>query len=112
MELLVSEEVTTEVAEEAENVDPESSKAVRKPNMNFFEMGIPEGAELIFVKEKEAELVSVGQGEHQCEVIDERKVRFEGSEYSLTPLTKKLIGKHRRPAAYWHYKGRKTGEAR
>ena len=99
LELVVFEEVTSEVAKEAEKVDPESSRMAgksRRPNMNFSEMGILPNAELVFD----------GEGEHKCIVISEKKVRYEGNDYYLSGLTKVLRGGSGNSKFYWRYEGR------
>jgi len=102
LELLVTEQITTDIAKEAEEVDPESMAAGRRrrPNFNFIGMGIPLGAELTFKDD-----------ERKCEVIDEKKVRFEGEEHSLTSLTRKLLNiRNVAPTRHWLYEGRSLDE--
>ena len=108
LELLVSEEVTTQVSEEAERVDPQSKEARdklnerRRPNFNFAKMGVPEGSELVFVS----------GGEHRCRVVDERRVEYEGEVYRLSALTAELLDKdyHVAPMPHWLYDGRSLSD--
>ena len=68
LEILVDEEVTNQVSEQAAQVDPDSKKAsdkLRRPNFNFTEMDIPTGAELVFAR----------GGEHKCYVVDDPTCR-------------------------------------
>lgn len=101
LELLVTEEVTRQVSEEAESVDPQSKQArdkMRRPNFNFGEMNVPVGAELVFVR----------GGDATCRVVDDKRVEYEGEEYRLTALTTQLCGATRNvaPMPYWQYEGR------
>ena len=105
LDLLVSEEVTTQVSDEAERVDPQSKQArdkLRRPNFNFTEMEVPEGGELVFVR----------GGEHRCRVVDERRVEYDGEVSSLTALTTRLLGAPRNvaPLPHWLYDGRKLSD--
>ena len=82
LQLMITEDVTPELQEEASDVDVESQDAVkrlkaRRPSLNYFEMGLQEGSILEFV-----------QGNHACEVISGRRVKFKDEDISLTALTK------------------------
>lgn len=101
LELLVSEEVTSQVSGQAEQVDPQSKQArdkLRRPNFNFTEMEVPIGAELEFAK---------GDG-YSCRVVDERRVEHDGEVSSLTALTTRLLGAPRNvaPLPHWLYNGK------
>ena len=103
LELMVSEDVTPQVAKEADEVDVESKPAAKKlkkqrPNQNFVEMGLDIGATIQFIPFEAA-----------CLVESESKVRYENQVMSLTALTKQLLESDRavRPAPHWTYKGRK-----
>jgi hypothetical protein len=106
LELMTVEDVTPSLQAEANNVD-EGAKAgsdrlkAMRPNQNFFEMGIPEGAELQFT-----------QSEETCTILTERRVSYHGEDLSLTALTKKLLGSERalRPAPYWLYEGKRLSD--
>ena len=101
---MISEDVTPQLQKEADSVDSESKDASnklksRRPVQNFIEMGIPVGSELVFTA-----------GEATCSIISGRKVQYQGEEFSLTGLTKKLLGTDRplQPSPYWTYEGRKV----
>lgn len=106
LELMVIEDVTPQLQEEADSVDSESQSASKKlksrrPVQNFLEMGIPIGAELQFAN-----------GTAGCRVLNGRRVEHEGEEYSLTALTKKLLGlaHNIQPSPQWTYNGRRLNE--
>ena len=65
--------------------------------MRFPDLGIPKGAELEFTR-----------GDVTATVVSANTVVYEGEEYRLTPLTKKLLGKDQppAPAKYWRHNGR------
>lgn len=102
LQLMITEDVTPELQQEASGIDTESKDAVkrlkaRRPALNYFEMGIPEGSTLEFA-----------QGDHSCEVISGRRVKFEGEDMSLTALTKMLleIDTPLQPTRFWTFQGR------
>lgn len=106
LQLMITEDVTPQLQEEADSVDVESKPASKKlkaqrPKQNFIEMGLEIGAELQF-----------SPFEAACYVESESKVLHEGESLSLTALTKKLLDtdKPLRPAPYWSYKGRKLSD--
>lgn len=106
LELLVSEDVTPQLKQEADSVDVDSKAATRKlksqrPRQNFVEMGMEVGESLEFTP-----LEAV------CYVESETTVRFDDEVLSLTALTKQLLQTERplRPAPYWLYKGRKLSD--
>ncbi len=95
------EEITDEVASESNQIDQEGKQAAeryksRRPNLNFIEMGIPVGAELVCNKTSEI-----------AKVIDGRKVAYEGDEMTLTMATRMTLGLSLdapiRPVAHWEY---------
>ena len=105
LEILVDEEVTNQVSERAAQVDPESKKAsekLRRPNFNFKEMGIPEGAELEFLS----------GGEHRCHVLDDRHVEYKGETLRMTALTVRLLNAPRdvAPLRHWSYENQRLSE--
>jgi hypothetical protein len=100
---MVSEDVTPQVAREADEVDVESKPAANKlkkqrPKQNFVEMGLDIGAEIHFIPL-----------DASCFIESETKVQYGGQIWSLTALTKQLLQSERpvRPAPYWTYEGRK-----
>jgi hypothetical protein len=79
--------------------DEDISDASRRPTFNFFHMGIPKGAILTYAAD----------ASKTVEVIDDRKVRFEGEEVSMTDITQRLRGTNYYvgPMPHWLYKGEK-----
>lgn len=99
-------DVTPNVAKEAEVVDlveREASKAFNKkrPRLNFTEMGIPMGAELICVANGETVIV-----------ITDKTVDFRGEETSLTSATRQVLETdyNLAPGPYWTYQGKSIRE--
>ena len=76
----------------------ESEAKERKRNFSFKELNIMPGDELVYVKDESI----------KCYVINDRKVEFEGQNYYLTGLAKKLTGKTHAidGALYFKYKGK------
>lgn len=105
LELFHHEDVTEDVSEEIQNDLTEEDKAatqnakVRRPSLNFYEMGMQKGDVLLW---KEDPAISV--------VVDsERRVVYQGEEVSISALSAKLKGyntKHIAPGKYWTYKDR------
>ena len=92
----VTEEVTDEIQNDLTEEDREAStKArVKRPPLNFYEMGLHKGDILIW---KDDPSVSVT-------IISERKVCYEGEETSISALSAKLKGykvKHIQPTPHW-----------
>ena len=79
-----------------------SDRKTRRPNINFTEMGIPKGAILEFKKDRSI----------RVEIIDEKNVRYDGTPWKLSPLTKKLLGttNHIHATTYWTYKDKSLKE--
>jgi len=79
--------------------DEDISDASRRPTFNFFHMGIPKGAILTYAAD----------ASKTVEVVDERKVRFQGEEVSMTDITQRLRGTNYYvgPMPHWLYKGEK-----
>lgn len=101
-----SKDITTEIREEINNdltdIDKaagERMKIVRRPPLNYLEMGIPLGSKLEFSRDGET---------YEAEVCDVKKVMYCGVQKSLTAVTKELLGiEHAiQPTAYWTYKGK------
>jgi hypothetical protein len=76
--------------------DRESANRIRRqrPPMNFLEMGIPVGSNLVFQG-----------GVTSVETVNGKKVRFDGDEKSLTAVTRILldIDYNVQPAGYWYF---------
>jgi hypothetical protein len=102
LRLLNTEDATAEVSGQNSGVDPESAQAAvafkaKRPNMNFTEMGIPEGSVLHSVED-----------DSTATVVSPRKVRFKDEEMSLTAATRIILGiEHSvQPSPYWTFNGR------
>ena len=74
-----------------------------RPPMNFHELGIPNGSILISK-----------DGGHQCTVVGEKKVEFNGSVSSLTAATRKMLGLADdyplQPSPHWTFNGKTVKE--
>ena len=106
LELMVVEDVTPQLQAEADSVDKESKEAsnklkARRPVQNFIEMGLEIGSVLDF-----------GEGGHSCTITSGRRVEYQGEDYSLTALTKKLLSTDRplQPSPHWTYGGKKLSD--
>jgi hypothetical protein len=102
LRLFQKEDVTKEVDQQADSVDPESIAAgeqlrKRRPNMNFQEMGIPIGSILHFT-----------QREFTVEVTGPKKVKLGDEEMSITSATRQIAETEYDlpPALYWTYEGK------
>jgi hypothetical protein len=105
LKLLELENVSPLVEQEVNVVDPieiEAGKAFaqKRPRLNFVEMGIPVGSELVFNNNGEI-----------ATVISERNVRFRNEDTSLTNATRQALGEgyayNVAPGPYWRFNGRK-----
>jgi hypothetical protein len=105
IKLLEIENVSPLVEQEADvidelEIDAGKAFAQKRPKMNFIEMGIPIGAELVFNNNGEI-----------ANVVTEKSVRFRDDETSLTNATRLALGEgyaqHVAPGYYWRYNGRK-----
>ena len=109
LELFNRKDITHEVTSEIENdltaddkVAIVKSKSTRRPPLNYKEMGIEIGSKLIYTKDSSIEVV----------VSNDRQVIYNGNEFSLTAVTKQLLGADRpiQPTPYWTYDGRNLRE--
>jgi len=103
LELMIVEDVTPHLQEEASSVDREAKAGsdklkARRPVQNFLEMGIPMGADILFQ-----------DGVTTCQIASGRRVCFDGEDLSLTALTQKLLDTDRplQPSPYWTYQGKR-----
>lgn len=105
IKLLEIENVSPLVEKEADiidesEIDAGKAYAKKRPRLNFEEMGIPNGAELIFNNSGEVAFV-----------VSDRMVRFRDEETSLTNATRLALGEgyayHVAPGPYWSYNGKK-----
>jgi hypothetical protein len=102
LKLLHVEDATAEISSLPTGIAEEEIEAGRKfksrrPNLNFQEMGIPDGSVLHFT-----------EGDATVTVVGERKVQLDGIEMSLTAATRQLLGLDYSvaPGPYWTYEGR------
>ena len=109
LELFHHEDVTSDVSYEIENdLTPEDKAATikaqaKRPPLNFHEMGMQDGDLLVW---KDDPNITVT-------IISDRKISYEGEEYSLSALSAKLKGyhvKHISPGSHWLYKDRLLNE--
>jgi hypothetical protein len=98
----ITPQVEAAAEREIERVEPGAVKAEaiyskRRPPLNFLEMAIPLGAQLIHVDTEET-----------AEVIGPRRVRFRGHDISLTQAQRIISGKEYNPAPgnLWLFEGR------
>jgi hypothetical protein len=105
IKLLEIENVSPLVEQEANIIDDaeiDAGKAYsqKRPKMNFIEMDIPVGSELVFNNNGEI-----------ATVVNEKTVRFRDEETSLTNATRLALGEgyayHVAPGPYWRFNGRK-----
>lgn len=106
LRLLNTEDATQEVLGQKSDIDPESAQAAvalkaKRPNMNFAEMGIPEGSVLHSVED-----------DFTAIVVSPKKVLFQDEEMSLTAATRIVLGiEHSvQPSPYWTFNGRSLRE--
>ena len=106
LQLLQIEEVTKEVNNEisseidaSDRASVESLKS-RRPNLNFSELEIPVGSVLKF-----------RSGPEEVRVIGDKKVEYQGKEYNLTAVTRKILGHPDgyaiQPSPFWSYNGQR-----
>lgn len=109
LELFHHEDITSDVSNEIENdLTPEDKAAtikaqVKRPPLNFHEMGMQDGDVLVW---KDDPKITVT-------IISDRKIRYEGEESSLSALSAQLKGyktKHIAPGSHWLYKDRLLNE--
>ncbi len=105
LELFNRKDITDELTQEMESeltvddkIASEKAKIVRRPPLNFKEMGIDIGSTLTYVND--ATIFAT--------VLSERRVLFKGEEASLTAITKTLLGVSRplQPTPLWEFEGR------
>lgn len=102
LKLLEISDATNEVAKEKEVVDviernAGTEFAKKRPNLNFIEMGIPIGSELVSARSGESVIV-----------IAPKQIQFRGEEMSLTKATRLILGLDYNvaPGPYWFFEGR------
>jgi hypothetical protein len=102
LKLLHVEDATKQIEQLAISIEPEDSAAAaeyraRRPRLNFVEMRIPIGSELLFT-----------DGAAHVVVTGPRQVSFDGDDTSLSAVTRSLLGLDHNvaPAQYWTFNGR------
>lgn len=102
LDLSAVRDVTPEGKGELDDAEPE--KPPRRPNFNFSMIDIPVGATLQWVDNPDI----------QCEVIDNKRVSYEGQNWAISPLAQRI--KEWDHAAngtlYWLYEGETLQERR
>ena len=102
LELFDRKDITNEVTAEIDNdLTPEDKiasakiKSVRRPSLNYKEMGIEIGSKLLFTKDSTIEVVISG----------DKKVTYQGEEISLTAITRQLLNAPRNvaPTRHWTF---------
>lgn len=108
LRLLKVEDITMEMEKTIESdltfVDKRSGqelKEAKRPRMNFYELGLPNGSILLFKN-----------GSSQVTVVEDRKVEFNGNICSLTAATRELLGLEYsvQPSPYWSFNGKTLKE--
>jgi hypothetical protein len=110
LKLLKVDDITSEFEEQIESdveaVDMQSAqklKDIKRPRMNFFELGIANGS-VLFSKD----------GLAQATVVEEKKVNFIGTICSLTSATRKHLGLPDdyplQPSPHWTFNGKSVKE--
>jgi hypothetical protein len=106
LKLLHVQDATKEVAAQPSEVpqaDEQAGEQLRKrrPNLNFAEMGIPEGATLVS-----------NLDESVATVIGPKKVMYQGEPTSLTAATKYILQVEYavNPGPFWTYNGKTISE--
>ncbi len=108
LRLLKAEDATTYVRNElATAIEPEERSASerfrsRRPPLNFTEMGIETGEELVYKRDETKTVV----------VVDARTVRHADTEGGLSRITRDLLGVdyYVAPTSHWTYRGRSLQE--
>lgn len=102
----ITEEVNREIDDDLTGEDKasrENLKRQRRPNLNFIEMGIPVGSVITYGQEPDIV---------EAVICSEKKVIYNGEEYSLTGLTRQMknLDFNIAPAPHWFYNGKSVQE--
>ena len=92
---------------DAKNIDLEALpsiekfKRMRRPNQDFFEMGLKAG-----------DILKFGRNNETCKVLNARQVSYKGETWHLSNLTKKLVDNTSPLDGYasWYINGRNLQE--
>ena len=107
LKLMAIEDVTPSVQHKAKNVDKEALssiekfKILRRPNQNFFEMGLKKG-----------DILKFGRKDEICTILNARQVSYKNEAWFLSNLTKKLLDLTSPSDGYgsWYFKGKNLQE--
>ena len=108
LEMLAVEDVTPQVTEKlgessdsVEKASADRMKRKKRPSLDFYEMGIPEGSTLEWA-----------EGGYIVTVSANKKVIYDGSELSLTKITKDILGLDYsvQPTKHWVFNGKNLEE--
>lgn len=95
-----TEEVRSEIDNDLTDADREATNRIRvkRPRLNFEDMGIPVGSKLVFRDNPDIEV----------EVVDSRHVSYLDEVSTLTPITMSILNKNTaiQPTPYWLFKDR------
>jgi T5orf172 domain len=106
LKLLKVDDITVQFEQQleadVEAIDKQSAenlKNSKRPRMNFYEIGIPNGSILVS-----------RDGQVQVTVVEEKKVNFNGTICSLTAATRKVLGLPDdyplQPSPHWTFNGK------
>ena len=75
----------------------EKFKKLRRPNQNFFEMGLKKG-----------DILKFGRNDEFCTILNERQVSYNNEIWFLSNLTKKLLDTTSPMDGYgsWYFNGK------
>ena len=96
---LAIKELTTKVEnvlnKNVTKAEQEAAKQYKRPPLNFEKVGIKKDSVLVYTKDNTIE----------AKVVAPKKVQYQGKEYSLTALTRKLLKLNYNvaPCKYWKY---------
>lgn len=90
----VTPQINAELNANVTQAEKESGKKIKRPNMDFFEMGLSVGDQLVFKN-----------GEAMVEIFNNKKVLFNGTVVSLTAATREVLNIDHsvQPAPYWFH---------
>lgn len=103
LKLMAIQDVTPIVQKKAKNIDLEALPSVekfknkRRPNQNFYEMGLKEG-----------DILKFGRNDETCTILNSRQVLYKNEPWYLSHLTKKLLDTTSPLHGYasWYFNGK------
>lgn len=102
----ITEQFESQLEAKVEDVDKQSAqqlKDAKRPRMDFYELGIPQGSTLVSK-----------DGALQVKVVEAKKVSLDGEMCSLTEATRKLLnlseGYPIQGSPYWTFNGKTVKE--